>query len=465
MLTGAYPSGSRPTGSNPQINSGAVAPQPATISLVGASANAVASGTITINLPAGLAVGDTSFLYVAAGGSGGTITTPSGWTLLAGTASNTNNTVAAFRRAYAAGDPASVTITTSGTSTAGWIQSLRNAGAMTAANTSTVGFSNTPPAVAVTPTASGSWLLYGLTIGTQNATLTPPAGMTQPTEISTGGKSGTNFVSVGGAYEGPVATTSQSRQGTSSTGSALDAILMAIEPAAGGPTAITGTASGSVSVTGGASASTLDSAQASGTVGITGTSTASAIDTAQASSVVAITGNASGSTASADRTGSADGSLPITGNAQGTASARAEASGSLGITGSASAVAIDSAQGSGSIDVSGNASAAARESGVASGSLAVSGNAAATNRISGAAAGSLDVAGNAAAGSAGANRTGTASGGIDIAGSATGSSVDQASAAGAIAVTGDASAAVRIAAAAASPVGITGYSASSTCWR
>lgn len=178
--------GARPIVSNARINSGQPVPQAQSISYVGASASTSASGSVTVTLPAGIAVGDFSIISIGQQGVGGTVSTPSGWTLVSGSTANTNNTIASFFRVYVAGDPTSITVTATDASVSGWLMALRGAAAISAVNLSTLSFGNTPPSISVTPTMSNSWLLYAITTGTQNALMTPPAGMTQPTEISIG---------------------------------------------------------------------------------------------------------------------------------------------------------------------------------------------------------------------------------------------------------------------------------------
>lgn len=369
MSIGASSIGSRAIAQSPRIVSTKVAPQ---ISLVGASANAVASGTITINLPAGIMPGDTSFLYVVNQTQGtGTISTPAGWTLLEGTTSSTNNAVAAFRRTYQAGDPTSVTVTTNGTSTAAWIQALRNAGPMTAVAISTVAFSNQPPAVSVTPTASGSWLLYGMAMGNQGATMTSPAGMTQPTEISTGGNSATSFASIGGGYQGPVPTSAQTRQGTSSTGGAIDAILMAIEPAAA--------AMADTTLAGAASASGIGAGSLNTAITLASAASGSGIAAAALMTAIALTGAATGNgTASGSMSTSiaAAGAASGTGTGSGALTTAIRLAGSTNATGTASGALSTQITLSGSATGTGIASAAFAQVLTLSGAAAGAGTAA-----------------------------------------------------------------------------------------
>ena len=167
-----------------------------------------------------------------------------------------------------------------------------------------------------------------------------------------------------------------------------------------------------------------------------------------------------GATAAASGvTGTASGTLDLTGTAAGTVRVAGAASGSLDLTGSAAGTVAVQGAASGTLDLTGTAAGTVRVAAAAAGDLALTGAAAGTALVAGAASGTLDLVGS-AAGLVGDVITGAASGTIEIAGAAAGAVRVAASAAGSLGLTGSAAGTVadsgQITAAAAGVLTLTG---------
>lgn len=242
-------------------------------------------------------------------------------------------------------------------------------------------------------------------------------------------------------------------------------ITLALQNSAGG---VTGTASGSISLTGSATGTVSVSGTASGTFALTGSATAAIAIAGAASGTLDLTGSATGSTLVTTE-GTASGTIDLSGSATGAVAVAGTATGSIGLSGSSScavalsgavtgsiaitgaatgAVAVSGAA-TGAIDLSGSTSGAIAIAGSASGSIGLDGNASAIVAVAGVSSGSIGLAGAAS----GSNPvSGVASGSIDLTGSATGVS--------AIATTGTASGDIDLSGSASATVIITGVASS-----
>lgn len=205
------------------------------------AANAVAYsgfGAVDVALPAGLSAGDSLFAAVAVEGGGATVTMPTGWdeVTVGGTpvAVTTNVTIRLYRRQRQSGDADVISVSASAISQAVTIFAFGDLGAVEVWAADSAAFSNSPPSISVTTTGANQWLLYIASIGTQGRMMTAPSGMTQPSAVASGGSSGSSFISIGGAYEGPVAADTYARQASWDGGSPTGALMIGIAEAGGG---------------------------------------------------------------------------------------------------------------------------------------------------------------------------------------------------------------------------------------
>lgn len=306
-------------------------------SLIAANAIAYAGyGAVDVALPSGLSVGNSLFAVVAVEGGGATVAMPSGWDEVAvsGTpvAVTTNITLRAFRKSRQAGDPDTISVSASSISQAVTIFAFDALGAVTAWAANSTGFSNQPPSISVTTTGANQWLLYVASIGTQGRTMTPPSGMTQPAAVASGGSSGSSFVSIGAAYQGPVATGTYARQASWDGGSPTGALMIAIAEDAGGGGGIAGDLGGSTSATGNAAATSAIAA-------------AAAASTVQAGSAAATASVAAGISQVLDTVlGSLFGSTALAAATAGDADAATDAAGTVAIAADAAQVTTQSSE-------------------------------------------------------------------------------------------------------------------------
>lgn len=321
-------------------------------SFIAASAVAYSGyGAVDVALPAGLSAGDGLFAFVMVEGSDASVTMPSGWDAItvSGTpvAVTANITLRVYRRTRQAGDADVISISASAISQAVTILAFGALGAATVFAANSTGFANQPPSISVTTTSANQWLLYVAGIGTQGRTMTPPAGMTQPAAVASGGSSGSSFVSMGAAYQGPIAAGTYARQATWDGGSPTGALLLAIAEDAGGGGG------------GGIAGDLADQTTAAGSAAATSAVAAAAADrSVQAGSAAATSAIASSALAGTDQAGTAAASTAITANLShgldavlgslyGTAAIAAAATGGVACDGSAAgtvAITADAAQ-------------------------------------------------------------------------------------------------------------------------
>lgn len=219
------------------------------------------------------------------------------------------------------------------------------------------------------------------------------------------------------ATAGAVGTTTATR----ASGSNWVAVTVAFKNGAGG--GITGSASGSLPLTG----------SATSTAHIAGT----------ASGTLPLTGGAAGTVGSAI-SGSASGTLPLTGSVAGKATISATAGGTLQLAGSSATSVRLAGSASGTLPLTGSATGTERIAASAAGSFVLVGSAAATARIAGTAAGSFPLTGS-AAGTALTGIVGSAAGTFPLTGAAIGALRIVAAASGALPLAGSSIGTARLA--------------------
>jgi len=321
-------------------------------SFIAASAVAYSGyGAVDVALPSGLSVGDALFAFVMVEGSDATVTMPSGWeeVSVAGTpvAVTANITLRAYRRTRQTGDANVISVSASAISQAVTILAFGALGAASVFAANSTGFANQPPSISVTTTSANQWLLYVAGIGTQGRTMTPPAGMTQPAAVASGGSSGSSFVSMGAAYQGPIAAGTYARQATWDGGSPTGALLLAIaeDAGGGGGSGIAGDLADRTTPTGSAAATSAVTAAAADRPAQAGTAAAMNAIAANTAAATEQAGSAAGSTAIAAHLN--HGLDAVLGSLSGTAAITAAAAGSVGCDGSAAgtvAITADTAQ-------------------------------------------------------------------------------------------------------------------------
>lgn len=170
-------------------------------------------------------------------------------------------------------------------------------------------------------------------------------------------------------------------------GSAI-AVLDLDDGAGGGGGGISGTASGSLDLTGTATGTSPRNASASGTLDLTGAATGGVHNAGTASGTIDLTGTATGS-GQVSTSGTASGNIDLTGTGAGTNRVAGAASGGISLAGASMATNPVKATGSGEIALSGAAAGTVAVSGAASGSLDLTG----AVSVSGAATGSFAITG------------------------------------------------------------------------
>lgn len=162
-----------------------------------ATANDTAVTQLTIPVPSGTQNGDGLILALAVrGGSGTTVSTPAGWTLILTQNQSTGVRLAIFRR-IAASEPASYTVSWTGGSfdADGAIYAAQNVDALNlveASNSQGNAASTSVAAPSITTTSANTLLLF---IGAAQGgpTWTPPGGETERADVQSGG---TNKISL-----------------------------------------------------------------------------------------------------------------------------------------------------------------------------------------------------------------------------------------------------------------------------
>ncbi len=173
-----------PTSVNTSTSTPTSTPVSATIALRSASSNAAASGSLTINKPAGTVANDVLIAGVAVRPQNGTITAPAGWTLIRRLDNPNPNqsSLVTYYKVAGASEPASYTWSFStSTGAAGGIQAF--SGVKTSNPIDVEGGQNTPNGVAhstpsITTTVAND-MLVTVHAFTSSASWTPPAGMTE----------------------------------------------------------------------------------------------------------------------------------------------------------------------------------------------------------------------------------------------------------------------------------------------
>lgn len=233
------------------------------------------------------------------------------------------------------------------------------------------------------------------------------------------------------------------------------AVLAVSVPAVGGGGA-TGTASGSLGLTGSALGIAPVAGTGSGTLVLTGSASGAAPVAGTASGSIALTGSSVGMARAA---GTSTGDLPLTGSGAGTVTAsgvNGVVGGNLPLMGAATGVAPVVAQASGAIAMTGSAAGLAPEVGSASGSLSLTGSASATAPVVGQGSGSLPLSGSA---TGAARAAGNATGALPLAGASSGTAQARGAAAGTVPLTGGATGAAPVAAVAFGGIAFTGLAA------
>jgi hypothetical protein len=185
---------------------------------------------LSIDRPAGVALGDTMFVYIQAP-AGHTITPPSGWTLVTDGTNDATVTTGfsafVFTKAYEAGDPASYAFTCPDwIAYAAVLMAFSHVSAIQQVATGENPFDTAGPSLTVTTAGSSSALLYFWGMN-YDATGTAPTGMTLPSAIATGGASSGIYESGFGAYALGVAAGSNTMQGGLTGASPVLAIAIA----------------------------------------------------------------------------------------------------------------------------------------------------------------------------------------------------------------------------------------------
>lgn len=204
-------------------------------------------------------------------------------------------------------------------------------------------------------------------------------------------------------------------------------------PAAG--SGITGSASGTLPLSGLSSGTARIAGAASGSLPLSGAASGKARTTGVANGTFGLSGSATGTARVA---GLASGAFPLNGTSAGVVQIRAAASGSIALTGSAVGVVRASGSASGTLPLTGSASGTSTNaiSGVASGTLPLAGSSTATSAVVGNAAGILPLAGSSTGLVA---IVGAAGGALPLGGQAAATSRIEGAAVGAFDLTGSAS--------------------------
>jgi large repetitive protein len=199
-----------------------------------ASTGASAATSISANKPGGIVVGDVILAGVAiAGGSGVTVTPPTGWTAVTTATNSTSVRTAVFWKAVTASEPTSYMFTLSvGAKAAVAVSAYVGADPVTpvdSAATSTNGSSTSQVAPSVTPTGNYRQLVEWF--GVANATtFTPPSGLVERVDLATSGTASVSLEVAEKALTGATATGAL----TASTGVAAEGahVVLALRPLA-----------------------------------------------------------------------------------------------------------------------------------------------------------------------------------------------------------------------------------------
>ena len=202
-----------------------------------------------------------------------------------------------------------------------------------------------------------------------------------------------------------------------------------------------GSATGSVAVTGSAAGSATLSGTATGSVTVSGSASGSRTSEGTVSGSVTVSGSASGTAPTVgENSGSAGGTVLISGTAIGSRESVGAVSGSVSVAGAASGtsptVGVNNGSASGAVAVSGSASGSRSVLGSVSGSVVASGSATGSRTSSGSASGSVTISGLAVGVT---SARGTASGSVVVSGLAAGSLAAVGSVIAAVVVSGVAS--------------------------
>jgi hypothetical protein len=179
-----------------------------------------AQTTIAATVPSGISNGNLLLMFVLSGSNASTWTTPSGWTLAVAGANGRGT----FWRT-ASSEPASYTITQSGSATANAVILAYSNAAFDVAGTQSSALTTvTPPAITVAK--SNSTIVYAIGASTSVATYTTPTGYTARASDSDATAPSASFFDLSGIGSGSYTAPSS----TSSTGTCR-AFAVAISPA------------------------------------------------------------------------------------------------------------------------------------------------------------------------------------------------------------------------------------------
>lgn len=413
----------------------------------------------TFSGPTGVAVGDTLHLYLDLDSSRSVSSLP-GWTLKKTFAAHANGgpVIYIYERTATSADadaanggtgPASYTITFSAwSSCTAILVAYRGTAGIGNTDSTNAFFTSTITSRAIS--ASAGSLVLSIWSG-YNALTSTPSGVTNLNAIPGYTGQRIDYETLSAATAATTTRTYVSSAGDSPTLATVEILGTA---SAGGAT---GTASGTVSLSGSASGLAIISGLGAGSVSLTGVSSGTALAQGAAAGTISLDGSSAGIVGSSV-TGIASGSVTLSGASSGAARVQGVASGLLSLTGSASGTAAVQGQGAGTITLTGAVAGAARAAGSASGSVTLSGTAAGAVPALGTASGSVSLSGSAAGaaiaqgqasgsvtltGSAVGTTTpvtiGTASGTVTLTGSASGVAPARGTASGSVSVTGSAS--------------------------
>jgi len=205
-------------------------PSPITFRADAANDNGTGSTSLTLNRPAGTQANDTLIAQVtAAGGTGTTITTPTGWTLIATTTNGTNVRTSTYRHLAAGGDPANWVWTLSGSKpAAGGIAAYTGVDTTnpidaTASATANATTSHVAPTVTTTAWNDLHIAVHGLTTAT---TVTPTAGATERHDRASAGTTPVTAELADTPLTGPGATGTRSAISAGAASSASQTITL-----------------------------------------------------------------------------------------------------------------------------------------------------------------------------------------------------------------------------------------------